>query len=475
MTPDFVVTPPLGQIASRTYYEVTRLSQLDQWWQWLVMLLIVLSVGGLVWLLYRLDGVDLPRATRWALILLRLAAFVGLLLFFLKIEKRSERRIEKHSRAILLIDTSQSMGLTDTNEGSTTTSRMSLVTQTLAGGLLQDLRDAHDVVVYRFDEEDTPVELAMLPRTGQVAADGTQQTAEQRFAAGRREALRYAAVAALFLAAAVLALLAHITLGRLVRNREGESWALLVFIACLLVAGVCAAVGQLRQPVWGWRQLFLGATVEAGVGEDVTTADGPDADAAGGPTTADWLPQLAPQGLETRLGSALQYLIDKERGGPIAGIVVFSDGNSNAGTSERDAINLAQQAEMSVHFIGFGTDRQPTNVRLIDCEAPERVYPGDQFKIRGFVQAFGLGDRQVTVELTSQPASSSADDRPSPRYEDEQLVPLEDNGAVTAVEFQVVPAEVGERIYTLTVRPPAEDLDATDNSQSRAWTSSIAS
>ncbi len=456
--------PTLGQVASRTYYEVARLSMLDQWWQWLVLLLIVLAIGGLVWLLYRLDGVDIPRGTRWALMLLRLAAFAGLLLFFLKIEKRSERKLDKHSRAVLLIDTSQSMGLTDAPDGTAATSRMSIVTQTLESGLIQDLRDAHDVVVYRFDEDDTPVELAMLPRTGEVDAEGTRQTAEELLAADRRDAQRFWYAAAFFLATAGMGLLAHLTLGQFVRNREGESWALLVFVACLLVAGVFAAIIQLRQPAWGWRQIFLGVPVEAAAVKEQLAGD-VSAEASTGSAAIGWLSQLSPQGLETRLGSALQYLIDKERGGPVAGIAVFTDGNSNAGTSTRDAVALAQQAEICVHFIGFGTDRQPTNVRLIDCEAPERVYPGDQFKLRGFVQAFGLAGQQVTVELTSESVTETQEASQAPRYEDEQLVTLGDDGEVSTVEFDVVPGRVGERIYTLTVRPPVDDFDATDNAQ----------
>ena len=42
-------------------------------------------------------------------------AFVGILFFFFGLEKRAERKLVKNSRAILLIDTSQSMGLRDSD------------------------------------------------------------------------------------------------------------------------------------------------------------------------------------------------------------------------------------------------------------------------------------------------------------------------------------------------------------------------
>ena len=84
--------------------------------------------------------------------------------------------------------------------------------------------------------------------------------------------------------------------------------------------GVLAAVGW-RPPVYNEQPALQ--TVSASKSSEASV-----------PVPVDWTGQLEPRGSETRLGDALRYLIDKERGGPAAGIAVFTDGASNAGTEE---------------------------------------------------------------------------------------------------------------------------------------------
>ena len=74
------------------------------------------SSAFVVWM-YRKDSVELPRGLAVLLCVLRLVAFAGILFFFFGLEKRAERKLVKNSRAILLIDTSQSMGLRDSDNG----------------------------------------------------------------------------------------------------------------------------------------------------------------------------------------------------------------------------------------------------------------------------------------------------------------------------------------------------------------------
>ena len=103
--------PLFAQTETRTFYQASRLGAMDQWWHWLALVAVVLAIILFVTSLYRRDGVDLKRPTRWTLRLLRIAAFAGILIFFLKIEKRTEQKLVKNSRAIVLIDTSQSICL----------------------------------------------------------------------------------------------------------------------------------------------------------------------------------------------------------------------------------------------------------------------------------------------------------------------------------------------------------------------------
>src|SRR5690606_20757681 len=95
------------------YYRLSRVAAMDQWWHWLLLAAAVLLVLVYVAWMYRRDGVELPRGTTILLALLRLGAFAGILLFFLQLEKRSDREVTRPSRVAVLVDTSQSMGLSD--------------------------------------------------------------------------------------------------------------------------------------------------------------------------------------------------------------------------------------------------------------------------------------------------------------------------------------------------------------------------
>src|SRR5207244_11662378 len=86
----------------------------------------------------------------------------------------------------------------------------------------------------------------------------------------------------------------------------------------------------------------------------------------------DWETQLVPRGGETRIGDNLQFLIDKERGGPVAAIALFTDGRNNAGRDCNNAAIAAGDALIPIYTVGIGSDKRPANLRVVDLEAPER-------------------------------------------------------------------------------------------------------
>ena len=110
---------PLLAQSTRTYFEVARLQSMNQWWHWMLLLVVCAAVVAWIAVLYVRDTRELPRGKRWLLLTLRVLAFVGLLVFFLNIEKRSEQQLVKNSRLLVLVDTSQSMGLVDSDSETT--------------------------------------------------------------------------------------------------------------------------------------------------------------------------------------------------------------------------------------------------------------------------------------------------------------------------------------------------------------------
>lgn len=189
-------------------------------------------------------------------------------------------------------------------------------------------------------------------------------------------------------------------------------------------------------------------------------ASGDDAPAAG------WRERLRPAGYETRLGEALAAVLDQEPRGLLAGIVVLTDGASNAGIDPVAVAAACAAAGVSIHPLGFGSDRLPANVRVADVVAPSRAVPGDGFAVVAYLQAQGLDRKGATIELLEAPASQPGVPPVPPRSIAIRDVLLGPDGDLVPVRFDVPGiATPGRRVLTVRVRPPAEDRTPADDAQ----------
>lgn len=164
----------------------------------------------------------------------------------------------------------------------------------------------------------------------------------------------------------------------------------------------------------------------------------------------DWEKELRPSGKETRLGQSLQQVVGEERGGPIAGIVVVSDGCQNAGPPPETAIELAREAKVPVFTVGVGSARPPTSVRIYDIEAPERAHPGDPYSVTGLIRSQGLAGRTAAVHLFVRDPEKGTE-----QLVETQQVILGTDGTSVPVKFQVTPTGTGRRQVVMRVVPPA--------------------
>ncbi len=457
----------LGLLATETagdFYQFARLQAMSEWWHWLVLLTVCAALLAVVVFLYRRDSVELPRGVRWTLLALRVLALLGILFYFFNLEKRTERKIVKNSRVLLLVDTSQSMMSDDeTPGGQPPASRIQSVVQELAqGALLVTLRQQHDVVVYRFDQQSKPAEVAALPKLAPPGADAPTVSAEEAFHESVAEARTVALVGGGCLFLSIFFGLVYLIVVRPGSSAESTPWSLLAGVVFCIVALVVFAVAGLRNPQVAFLTMLglqEGRFTETQVNPPVSEAIPPGA--VPRVEQIDWAEKLAARGLETRLGEALRYVVQKERGGPVAGIVVFSDGRSNAGLSCSEAAALARTAEMPIYTVGLGSDKRPLNVRVVDLETPERVYPGDKFTLTGNLQGTGFSSRTLEVRLTSAPAGTK---QPTVEtLEQEVRVELKHEGEIVPVKFEVTPTEPGRRTYKLSVKPLPGDADPRDD------------
>lgn len=449
--------------AGGVYYQLARQESFSEWWQWLLLAGVIVAIVTYVVWMYRKDSVELTTGLAILLGGLRLCALLGILLFFLQLEKRTQKTLVKNSRALVLVDTSQSMGLRDADSTSVPAmpSRVEqLVFELKSGKLLEDLRKQHDVVVYRFDQAETPVEVASLPKIPSADAAVENRTPQQELQDSLAGARRLAIIAAGVFAAAAIAGLIYLLMGRgqTVRTKEAiragaeqQSYSLLVCVVCLIIAAVIFGTANLLHPE-------IGISAILGLSEPMpATVDTSDAKPIELPPI-DWTASLLPRGVETRLGDNLKTLIDKERGGPVAGIVIFSDGGNNAGLDPSVAATVAADSLIQVHSVGLGSDKRPMNIRVVDLEAPDKVFPGDKFKIKGYVQGVGLSSTALTAELVSTDATGQGE-----QLEDEMTVDVGRNGQIVPVEFELKPEEQGTRLFKLRIKPDALEIEKRDN------------
>ena len=460
------------------FYQFGRLQTLTEWWQWFALGILSIAMMAFVVIMYRKDCVELPRGIAWGLCLLRAVAFLGVLFFFMDWEKREERKLVRNSRAVVLVDTSLSMGIQDgggtASSANAATRRIDTVIDEFSQHeFLSNLRERHDVIVYRFDQQTAPTEVASFPK--KVAVTATENSSSNlagNTIGGLREARTIALVAAALLVISLGSLVGYWFTTALRRRRtapsttqEGDgSWTLLIGLVSLIAGIVVLGVSNLRHPELEFSAIIglkdppasPDSSANQQTSQEATTPSVPD---------VSWKKELVPRGVETRIGDAVRFVLNKERGGPIAGVVVVTDGGNNAGSDMQESIVAARSAGVPVHTVGLGSNKRVTNIRVVDIEAPPRVFPGDAFTITGYLQAFSLTGRSLKVELFSSPGKSQ-DEKSEQTLEEQRQVTMGPDGEIMPLRFEITPQQSGQRSYQLRVTPPSQDSDERDNARS---------
>lgn len=162
------------QEVSRTYFEWGRIqSNVD--WILPIGMFVLLGLFARYW--YQRDAAELGSFTRLTLTGLRTLCFVALLWIYLQPQWRTEHDVTINSQAVLLVDSSLSMGLSDENFPSSSTAphRAQRVIQALSGErLLNELRRTHDVTVMRFDQQSHTVTALRKLSPTDVASQTTE-------------------------------------------------------------------------------------------------------------------------------------------------------------------------------------------------------------------------------------------------------------------------------------------------------------
>lgn len=445
-------------------YEFARTTALDGWWLWALLLLAIALLLFACVRFYRRDAAELNQGVRWTLILLRVSAVVALIFFFFDLQRRTQRVVTRSSEVAVLVDTSQSMSLPAEAEGGTQ-SRAQRAAQILGETeLLEKLSEVHRVSVYAFDDEIEP--RLLETRGGEVVAgdSASEDTkAEDKVAPG---VSMIAIVGALLFAIAALLSIVSLLMGSTGRL-EMLPWVLAPTAICLIL-GILLMGGPYSVRSDQTLAQIVGVSSAGSVDEQ---QDDPAEENSETPSirVTNWEDDVAAAGAQSRIGDAVRSVLGSHDPSTLAGVVLLTDGQSNGGSEATAAMATSRRSEVALYPVGLGSSSAPVNIRVVDLEAPRRVYPGDKFAISAVLQGSGPKPIEVEVQLLDglddggNNRNQSDEIKPPGDVIDSQRIEVASDGTMTGLRFELEPESVGRRRLAIRVVSPSGDQNKRDD------------
>ncbi|TWU47405.1 hypothetical protein Poly51_52050 [Rubripirellula tenax] len=453
-----------GTDTSQIVYEFVRANSLEGWWVWA---LLVAALATALWACiryYRRDVAELSVPIRAVLVGLRVATVIALVFFFFDLQRRAQRMVTRPSEVAVLVDTSQSMSL-PSGSAISTQSRSERVEQLLKQtDVLDSLSKEHRVSVYGFGDDSQP-------RLIQSLGIGTDREPENSVEANNTDLSKPAMVGSLLIAIGAVFAVLSLLIGAAGRGASVGPWVLSSAV-CLIPGIITLGTTYCVRTEQTLTQLM---------GIDAPTPDDPDDKTDPQPEpdqpirVIDWNDAIAASAPQTHIGDAIRGVLADHDPSTLAGIVLVSDGQANGGSDMGTAVASARRSEVAVYPVGLGSSDAPTNIRVVDLDAPRRVYPGDKFAITAVLQASGSKPLEVEVQLldgldntsteNGQDDSRQADGKIKPPGDvvDSQTVQVNNDGTLTGIRFELEPESVGRRRLAIRVIAPAEDQNDRDD------------
>jgi hypothetical protein len=172
---------------------------------------------------------------------------------------------------------------------------------------------------------------------------------------------------------------------------------------------------------------------------------------------AEPLARLRSRGASTAVGDALGQALAAHRGQPLAGVLVVTDGQSNAGEDPRKISQQAGRDGTTINALVVGSERGPSNVRLTDVEVSPVVFVRDPSQITLLVESQGMQGRTAQVKLERRQSGEEW-------MEMGQVeLPLGEDGGIQRVPFAWTPDLVGQFEFRGSVVDAGPELTDNDN------------
>ncbi len=163
----------------------------------------------------------------------------------------------------------------------------------------------------------------------------------------------------------------------------------------------------------------------------------------------------------TRLGDAIQTILDDFRGTAPAAIVALTDGITTEGAALEEGAVSAERRGVPLFLVAVGDDMPVRDVKLVDLLVDDLVFVGDILHFEARLSATGLAGEMANIVLRQE-------GEPEPLAR--QTVALEPDGHMQTVRVIHRPQSVGQFRYTLEVEPIEGELQTENNRQQRSVT-----
>ena len=169
---------------------------------------------------------------------------------------------------------------------------------------------------------------------------------------------------------------------------------------------------------------------------------------------AEQLGQLRPTAPASRLGTALQGVLEAQRGRSTAAIVVLTDGNTTEGPTLAEAASQAARLRVPVFPLGVGRRQPPPDIALADLLVDRVAFVGDLVTFDVAVSASGLAGRTVRLSLRRDDES---------RELASESVTLPADGRVRRVRLLDRPQQPGRIAYLVQAETLADESRSDNN------------
>lgn len=221
----------------------------------------------------------------------------------------------------------------------------------------------------------------------------------------------------------------HDLLEALAANTRLNLWPQLQKKADLLFYGIGRQVSDLGE-------------LRPAPGSDLTTAQ-----------SAAFFHGLADDENLTALGDGLRTILDEQRGQPLAGILLITDGSNNSGTPPMEAAELARQDGVPLYIYGVGIT-SPQDIIVTELKAPVACNLNETVVVTAHLRVQNLIGHKAILQLKA-----------NGKQVDQQTVEIRADGE-QEFNLSFTPDTLGEATLEVNVPPLPEEAVKNNNSAS---------